>query len=274
MARRELSLPPAAANYLCTRFDLQLHPLLRVGWLPLDATDEDRREAAELGRRQLIQQSLFDGDELHPFVEEAVHLLARPPLAIGVAVHAREGEDFNAVLVEYGRSTVQAYQADGETPDDLRDIRIKRHEHGGPAGNAINLLGKVTAAEDASVSIPYAHLEQVTTRMGGSARTLSSALGYAGVRGAQAKTLMNAFTAKRSLEGLITVRAYDQKVRRTRSLPFNLQFFATEAGCYLAQRKPGRDGREWYTLAPADSRKLVGTINEMIRLLTRPAARV
>ncbi|TDD05894.1 ESX secretion-associated protein EspG [Saccharopolyspora terrae] len=274
MARRELSLPPAAANYLCTRFDLQLHPLLRVGWLPLDATDEDRREAAELGRRQLIQQSLFDGDELHPFVEEAVHLLARPPLAIGVAVHAREGEDFNAVLVEYGRSTVQAYQADGETPDDLRDIRIKRHEHGGPAGNAINLLGKVTAAEDASVSIPYAHLEQVTTRMGGSARTLSSALGYAGVRGAQAKTLMNAFTAKRGLEGLITVRAYDQKVRRTRSLPFNLQFFATEAGCYVAQRKPGRDGREWYTLAPADSRKLVGTINEMIRLLTRPAARV
>jgi hypothetical protein len=274
VARRELSLPPAAANYLCTRFDLQLHPLLRVGWLPLDATDEDRREAAELGRRQLIQQSLFDGDELHPFVEESVHLLARPPLAIGVAVHAREAEDFNAVLVEYGRSTVQAYQADGETPDDLRDIRSKRHEHGGPAGNAINLLGKVTAAEDASVSIPYAHLEQVTTRMGGSARTLSSALGYAGVRGAQAKTLMNAFTAKRSLEGLITVRAYDQKVRRTRSLPFNLQFFATEAGCYLAQRKPGRDGREWYTLAPADSRKLVGTINEMIRLLTHPAARV
>lgn len=274
MARRELSLPPAAANYLCTRFDLQLHPLLRVGWLPLDATEQDRREAAELGRRQLIQQNLFDGDELHPFVEDAVRVLARPPLAVGVAVNSREGENFNAVLVECGRSTVQAYQADGETPGDLREIRIKRQEHGGPAGNAVNLLGKITAAADPSVSIPHAHLEQVSERMGGSARTLSAALGYAGVRGAQAKTLMKAFTAKRSSEGLITVRAYDQKVRRTRSLPFNVQFFATEAGCYLAQRKPGRDGQDWYTLAPADSRKLVGTINEMIRLLTRPSTRV
>lgn len=124
------------------------------------------------------------------------------------------------------------------------------------------------------MSLPHAHLDQVSKRMGGSARTLSAALGYAGVLGAQAKTLMNAFTAKRSLKGLITVRAYDQAVRRTRSLPFNMQFFATDAGCYLAQRKPGRDGQEWYTLAPADSRKLIGTINEMIRLLTRPAARV
>ena len=274
MARRELSLPPAAANYLCTRFDLQLHPLLRVGWLPLDATESQRREAAELGRRQLVQQSLFDGDELHPFVEEAVHLLARPPLAIGLAVNARERENFNAVLVEYGRSTVQAYQADGDTPDDLREIRVKRHEHGGLAGNTVNLLGKVTAAEGSSVSVPYAHIERVSKRMGSSARTLSAALGYAGIRGAQATTLTQAFTAKRSLEGLITVRAYDRKVRRTRSLPFNVQFFATEAGCYLAQRKPGRDGQEWYTMAPADSRKLIGTINEMIRLLTSPAARV
>ncbi|RRO16115.1 ESX secretion-associated protein EspG [Saccharopolyspora rhizosphaerae] len=274
MARRELSLPPASANYLCTRFDLQLHPLLRVGWLPLEATEQDRREPAELGRRQLIQQGLFDGDELHPFVEDAVRLLARPPLAVGVAVNARDGENFNAVLVEYERSTIQAYQADGDTPDDLRDIRVKRHVHGGPAGNTVNLLGAITAAEGTSVSLPHAHLEQVTQRMGGSNRTLSAALGYAGVRGAQANTLLQAFTAKRRLEGLITVRAYDQQVRRTRSLPFHAQFFATDAGCYLAQRKPGRDGQDWYTLAPADSRKLVGTINEMIRLLTRPTARV
>ncbi|MEU5850964.1 ESX secretion-associated protein EspG [Saccharopolyspora shandongensis] len=274
VAGREISLPPAAANYLCTRFDLQLHPLLRVGWLPMEATEQDRAEAAELGRRQLTQQGLFDGDELHPFLEDTVHLLARPPLAVGVAVSSRDSESFNAVLVEHGRSTIQAYQADGDSQDDLRDIRIKRHEHGGPAGNAINLLGRIIAAEGISVSVPYEQLYRVGKRMGSGEQSLLSALGSNGIRGNDAKTLAQAFTVKRTMDGLFTIRAYDQKVRRTRTLPFNLQFFVTEAGCYLAQRKPGRDGREWYTLAPADGRKLTGTLDEMIKVLSRPNSRV
>lgn len=274
MAGREISLPPAAANYLCTRFDLQLHPLLRVGWLPSEATEQDRREATELGRRQLAQQRLFDDDGLHPFLEDAVHLLARPPLAVGVAVNSRDAESFNAVLIEHGRSTIQAYQADGDSPNDLRDIRIKRHEHGGPAGNAVNLLGRITAAEGISVSVPYEQLERVGKRMGSGEKSLLTAFGSNGIRGNEAKTLAQAFTAKRTMDGLFTIRAYDQKVRRMRTLPFNLQFFATETGCYLAQRKPGRDGREWYTLAPTDDRKLTATLDEMIKVLMRPAARV
>ncbi|WP_246868794.1 ESX secretion-associated protein EspG [Saccharopolyspora sp. ASAGF58] len=237
VAGREISLPPAAANYLCTRFDLQLHPLLRVGWLPTKATAQDRREAAELGRRQLARQGLFDDDDLHPFLEDAIHLLARPPLAVAVSVNSQDGESFNAVLVEHGRSTVQAYQADGDSQDDLRDIRIKRHEHGGPAGNAVNLLGRVAAAEGISVSVPYEQLDR-GKRMGAGETSLSSALSFNGIRGNDAKTLAHAFTAKRTMDGLFTVRAYDQQVRRTRTLPFNLQFFTTEAGCYLAQRSP------------------------------------
>ncbi|GAA0519791.1 ESX secretion-associated protein EspG [Saccharopolyspora thermophila] len=274
MAGRSVNLPPAAASYLCTRFELQLHPLLRVGWLPVDATEDDRREAAELGRGQLARQGLLEQGDLHPFVEDAVHLLARPPLAVGVAVNSRDGESFNAVLVEQGRSTIEAYQADGDSADDLRDIRIRRHEYGGPAGNAVNLLGRITAAEGISVSVPYEQLDRAGKRMGADETSLLSALGANGIRGNDAKTLAQAFTAKRTMDGLFTVRAYDQKVRRTRTLPFNLQFFATEAGCYLAQRKPGRDGREWYTLAPADGRKLTAAIDEMIKFLTRPTAPV
>ncbi len=110
--------------------------------------------------------------------------------------------------------------------------------------------------------------------MGAGETSLSSALSSNGIRGNDAKTLAQAFTAKRTMDGLFTVRAYEQKVRRARTLAFNLQFFTTETGCYLAQRKPGRDGREWYTLAPADGRKLVATIDEMIKVLTRPAARI
>ncbi|MFF5355884.1 ESX secretion-associated protein EspG [Saccharopolyspora hirsuta] len=274
VAGRELSLSPTAASYLCTKFDLQLHPLLRVGWLPVEATDEDRRAAAERGQQELAQQGLLDADGLHPFLEDAIHLLARPPLAVGLAVNSRDSESFNAVLVEHGRSTIQAYQPDGEPQSQLREIRIKRHEHGGPAGNAVNLLGRIAAGEGASVSVPYEQLDRAAKRMSGGESSFGSALSANGIRGNDAKTLAQAFSAKRTLEGLFTVRAYDQKVRRMHTLPFNLQFFATESGCYLAQRKPGRDGREWYTLAPADGRKLVGTIDEMVKILTRPAARV
>ncbi|MFC7340696.1 ESX secretion-associated protein EspG [Saccharopolyspora griseoalba] len=275
MSGRELRLPAAAANYLCTRYDLQLHPLLRVGWLPVDATEQDRAEAAELGRRQLGQQGLLDADGLHPFVDDAIRLLARPPLAVGLAVNLRDGENFNAVLAEYGRSTVQAYQADGETPDDLRDIVVKRQEFGGPAGNVANLLGKIDAAEGASVSVPYDKVKQIAEWMSrGEDKNLSAALGHLGVRGAAARTLTTALTAKRDLEGLLTVRAFDEKVRRTRSLPFGTQFFNTEAGWFFAQRKPGRDGQEWYILAPADARKLTGVTSEMIKLLTSPTARI
>lgn len=275
MSGRELALPPAAANYLCTRYDLQLHPLLRVGWLPVDATEQDKAEAAELGRQQLRQQGLLDADGLHPFVEDAIRLLARPPLAVGLAVNRREGENFNAVLAEYGRSTVQVYQADGDTPDDLRDIVIKLQESGGPAGNAVGLLGRISAAEGSSVSVPYDKLQQVTEWMSrGDDKNLSAALSHLGVRGAAARTLITAFTAKRDLEGLFTVRTFDDKVRRTRALPFGTQFFNTEAGCFFAQRKPGRDGQEWYILAPADTRKLTGVVNEMVKLLTSPTARI
>ncbi|MGW1677885.1 ESX secretion-associated protein EspG [Saccharopolyspora sp. NPDC002376] len=274
VAGRELSLSPTAASYLCTKFDLQLHPLLRVGWFPVEATDDDRRAAAERGRQQLAQQGLLDGGDLHPFLEDAIQLLARPPLAVGVAVNSRDGESFNAVLVEHGRSTIQAYQADGDAQNALRDIRIKRHEHGGPAGNAVNLLGRIASGEGVSVSVPYEQLDRAGKRMSGGEGSFGSALSANGIRGNDAKTLAQAFTAKRTLDGLFTVRAYDQKVRRMHTLPFNLQFFAIETGCYLAQRKPGRDGREWYTLAPADSRKLISTIDEMIKVLTKPAARI
>ena len=126
MSRREISLPPEAASYLCKRFDLQLHPLLRVGWLPVDATEEDHRRATDLAREQLTRQGLLALDDLHPFLEDAVQLIARPPLAVGVAVLRREGESFNAVLVEQGRSTIQAYQPDGESAEELREIRLCR----------------------------------------------------------------------------------------------------------------------------------------------------
>ncbi|MDR7301864.1 ESX secretion-associated protein EspG [Haloactinomyces albus] len=268
MGENRISITPDSAAYLCERFDIQLHPLLRVGRMPMEAGEDERRQAGEEGRRQLKQQGLIDTDEVHPFLNDAWHLLAHPPLAVGLAVQSRTGENFNAVLVEQSRNTIQAYQADGETPEELRDIVISRHEYGGPAGNAVNLLGGLRPAAGGSASLPAELLDTASKRMAADpSGSMPAALASSGVRQADAQVLAKAFGAPRTLDGVLTVRVYDRKVRRTHKLPTNLQVFATEDGCYLAQKKPGGDGREWFTLAPADGRKIAAALEEMVGAL-------
>ncbi|GAA2777732.1 ESX secretion-associated protein EspG [Saccharopolyspora taberi] len=267
MAGGTLVLQPQAAMYLCHRFDTRLHPLLRVGRLPAEATEDDHEQVRALGKRQLAERRLLEHDDLHPFLDDALQLLARPPLAVGLAVHRERGEDFNAVLVEHGRSTVQAYQADGDTPDAVTDILISRHEYGGPVGNAIELLGKIPPGQGASVSLPSEQLDQAVQRMRSGAPGLAGALGASGIKQSDARLLAQAFGAKRTLDGVLTVRSYDQKVRRMHKLPVNLTFFVTAEGSYFTQKRPGPDGREWFTLAPADNRKLGSKVEEMVRAL-------
>ena len=266
MAAPQIVLPPAAAYYLCSRFDLMLHPLLRVGWMPAEATEQQQRQALDRGRQQLAQQGLLQHEDLDPFLEDAIHLLARPPLAVGLAVHSREGESYNAVFVEYGRATIQAYQADGEQATELQNILITRQEYGGPVGNAANLVGQLTPARSASVSVPADYFDQASNRARGG-NSLITAFTSSGIRSNDAKTLAEAYGSKRLRDGGFSVRAYDQKIRKTNKHPVKLQFMTTENGSYLVQRKPSGDGREWLNLVPADNRRLTAALNEMVQAL-------
>lgn len=266
---RQLDVTPPAAAYLCNRFDTHLHPMLRVGRLPLDADERDHADLAQRGRDDLAQRGALDRDELHPFLEDAVQLLARPPLAVGLAVHHPAGRSFNAVLVEQGRDVLEAYQADGTEPDDLQNIQLVRHEHGGASGNAVRLLGTIKPAPGRSVSVPTSYLDESDKRLKAGS-TLQAALSGAGVGSNDARTLITAFTSERAYDGVFTARAYDEKVRRMHVLPVNLQFFITSDGCYMSQRAHGGDGREWFTLAPADGRKLTAKIEEMVKALRQP----
>ncbi|GAB2731900.1 hypothetical protein GCM10027174_00320 [Salinifilum aidingensis] len=270
-AQRQLSLSPEAVHYLCERFDLRLHPMLRVGWLPVGATEDDQRELARRGHDELARQGLLDEGDPHPFVDDALHLLAKPPLAVALAARVPGGEDFNAVLVEHGRDTIQAYQPDGENAEQVREIRLSRHEFGGPARNAVDLLGGVGAASGGSVSLPTEQLDRVGSGRGSGG--LLPALRSAGIAGSDAQVLVKALTGERTMDGVFTARAYDRKLRRVRKLGSNLQFFTTTEGTYFLRRKTGGDGREWCTIAPADNRKLVSQLEEMAKELTAQSAR-
>ncbi|PRW63455.1 ESX secretion-associated protein EspG [Actinopolyspora mortivallis] len=268
MTRNRISISPLAAAYLCERYDTHPHPMLRVG-APREVTDEQQRRAAhDAGRRELQQQGLIDTDEVHPFLEDAWTLLSHPPLAFGLAVRDNDGENFNAVLVEHGRSTLRAYQADGRDHETLEDIVLSSHEYGGPAGNTVQLLGDPRAAPGGSASLPTELLDRAGKHMaaepGGSTLT---ALNSAGVRGEDARALARALNSTRHLEALITLRLYDNRVRRVHTLPFGLQVFTTDEGAYFTQRRTGGDGREWFTLAPADGRKITAKLDEMTNQL-------
>lgn len=181
-------------------------------------------------------------------------------------MHSREGESYNAVFVEYGRATIQAYQADGEQATELQNILITRQEYGGPVGNAANLVGQLTPARSASVSVPADYFDQASNRARGG-NSLITAFTSSGIRSNDAKTLAEAYGSKRLRDGGFSVRAYDQKIRKTNKHPVKLQFMTTENGSYLVQRKPSGDGREWLNLVPADNRRLTAALNEMVQAL-------
>lgn len=269
-----MSIGPLAASYLCERFDSHLHPLLRVGRLAGEPSDEDRSRASELGRQDLVDRGYLDRDELHPFLEQAWHLLARPPFAVGLAVRAARGTSFNAVHVEHGRATVRAYQEDGDDNDDLRDIVLSLHEFGGPTGNAVELIGKPSAGKSGSASVPTRLLDNVSKRMRANpSASLLSALNASGVRSADARVLSTVLTAERELDGVFTVRAHDHRVGRTHRAPNSLSFFTSADGCYLTQQKESGDGQEWFTVAPADQRKLSASIDGLSKTVTAAAPR-
>ncbi|MCA1189414.1 MULTISPECIES: ESX secretion-associated protein EspG [unclassified Saccharopolyspora] len=274
MARGRMSISPLAAAYLCERFDSHVHPLLRVGRLAGEPTRDELARAAELGRQDLARRGYLERDELHPFLDDAWQLLSRPPLAVGVAVHAKRGTSFNAVCVEHGRATVRAYQADGENNDDLQDIVLSRHEYGGPAGNAVELIGAPASGGGGTASVPVEVLDGATARMRRNPTgSLLSALTGAGVKSADARVLASVLTAERELDGVFTARSHDRRVGRTHRPPFSVSFFTGADGCYLTQKREGGDGRQWFTVAPADRRKLTAKIEEMARLVALPAAR-
>ncbi|MBB5067376.1 ESX secretion-associated protein EspG [Saccharopolyspora gloriosae] len=274
MSRGRMSISPLAAAYLCERFDSHIHPLLRVGRLAGEPTEDERTRASRAGSQDLARLGYLERDDLHPFLDDAWQLLTKPPLAVGVAVHAKRGTSFNAVCVEQGRATVQAYQADGENNDDLQDIVLSRQEYGGPAGNAVELIGDLTPGRGGTASVPTEVLDNATKRRRNNPNgTLLSALTGAGVKSADARVLATVLTAERELDGVFTARSHDRRVGRTRRPPYSVSFFTGADGCYLTQKREGGDGRQWFTVAPADRRKLTAKIDEMLRTVALPAVR-
>ncbi|KGI83033.1 secretion protein [Actinopolyspora erythraea] len=267
--RNQISVGPAAAIYLCERYDLMLHPLLRVGMLSVQLDEEERVRIPEEGRAELRQQGLLQTDEVHPFLDDAWHLLAYPPLAVGMAVRDDE-ESFNAVLVEQGRGTLRAYQADADEAGAAENILLDRQEYGGLGGNAVKLLGELEPLSGGSASVPTELLKQAGQRMGADpSGSAVSALAASGIRQNDARVLANVMTTPRTTEALITARSHDRRVNRTHKLPVTLQVFRTAQGCYMTQRSAGSDGREWFTVAPADQRKVTAKVEEMLEHLRR-----
>lgn len=270
MAQRNISLSPLVVDYLCERLDITLHPLLRTARFGQD--DEERSRARGLALEEMRSQGLAERDDVHPFVDEVMHLLAKPPLAVGVATQTQNGENFNAVLIERGRSVVQAYQPDGETPEEAREIKVVVHEYGGLPWNTVSLLPKSKGAQGMSVSMPAEVLQQAAERAANKPSEMRGALTSLGIRSAEASALAQAFAAERVGGGQITVRGTD-KLGRGHKLPTYVQYFDTKDGRYMTQSKPGHDGRDWFLFVPADEQKIAAKVDEMLRTFVSPTGR-
>ncbi|QGK68235.1 ESX secretion-associated protein EspG [Allosaccharopolyspora coralli] len=268
MAGGEITLSPHAAMFLSERMDLVPHPMLRVGRLPVSATEEDRLAATDEGRNHLRSIGLMDHNDLEPVVEDAWYALSRPPLAVGLATHSSRGPSYNAVFVDQGRTVLRARQADADDTEDIENIVLSRNNRVGLASNVTDTIGDLAPGRGASVSVPNEQIEQARRRAA-SGSGMQQAFSAARISRNDAQTLTDALSNQRTTEGVVTVRAYDERVRRVHKLPYNVQYFSNDTGSYTMEKKAGRDGREWFTLAPTDSRKLAAKVDEMVNELRR-----
>lgn len=143
---------------------------------------------------------------------------------------------------------------------------LSRNNRVGLSSNVTEMIGELPPGRGASVSVPNEQIEEARRRSS-SGSSPQQAFTAARISRNDAQTLSDALSDQRTTEGVITVRTYDERVRRVHKLPYNVQYFSNDNGSYTMEKKAGRDGREWFTLAPTDNRKLAAKIDEMVNEL-------
>ncbi|KDN20258.1 ESX secretion-associated protein EspG [Amycolatopsis rifamycinica] len=207
-------------------------------------------ERAMLRRRTLeglTARGLADGrGRPEPHVEDYFGVLASPELSLdAVQLIAPDAEPLLAIAGVLGGQGLLAVQ-------DTRGLHLQPCPPDGLAGAIVSLLPGAPRGSEKSITVP---LEQLTGGGFPQRDERSSAE-------EDRKALARLQAQPRLRGGQIGANARNRMGGRTRT-PV-LSWFDTETGRYLTQATPGRDGRDWITIAPADAATLRHRLGEML----------
>jgi ESX secretion-associated protein EspG len=226
------------------------------------ATEDERAVLRQRVNTELKARGLRDqSGRLEPWVEAWFTLLSRGSITID-ALH----------IPEFQRPPVAILAAsDGDNGvvaiQDADGIWVRSVFAEGLVSTVVDLLPPGSRGSEASVTLPVGEALRVPPNRtpvpvaddGGGRRRRSS---LAERTGDPRESYARLIGQPRLRGGQLAANSRDELGSRRRS-PV-LAWFDTATGRYLSLSRPGSDGREWMTVAPADAKTLRSRLGEMV----------
>lgn len=238
---------------------------LQLGSMPLvvkvpspGKTYEERATLEQRAWSDLEDRGLGRPVALHPDIEYVLRLLARPDREVDA--RAWVDRSVRLIVASAGDDAALAVLADDQ-------LTLRRTSASGLASTAVGLLPTRSAGPGKSVSLRSADFEAAANSAGGTQQGFDAALRNRGVRSDDADALSSMINDVTGT-GNFGAAARDRLGRRQRADRV-VSFFDTEAGRYVQIRRASPDGNLWTTISPADNRKLVQHVDQMLSEVVR-----
>lgn len=231
---------------------------LRLGDMPLvvkvpspGRTHEERAQLEARAWADLSARGLGRPVEVNPDIEDLLGVLAKP--AREIDVRAFVGRDVRVLAASAG-DTAAVAELSGNT------VTLRRASEASLASAALAVLPAMQAGPGRSVTLRTEDFERAAknaTREG-----FGNALLETGLRGDDAEALVEMIKDV-AHTGNVGAATRDRLGRRKRAARV-VSFFDTEDGRYVQIRRAADDGTLWTTISPADLRKLIHHVTELL----------
>jgi hypothetical protein len=238
---------------------------LQLGSMPLvvkvpspGKTFEERETLEQQAWSDLEGRGLGRPVAVHPEIEHLLRLLARPDHEVDARAYVERS--VRLVVASVGDDAAVAVLSDGQ-------LTLRRATAAGLASVAVGQLPARPAGPGQSVSLRSDDFEAAATAAGGTQQGFRAALLARGVREDDANALTSMINDVQGT-GNFGAAARDRLGRRQRADRV-VSFFDTEAGRYVQVRRMSQDGNLWTTISPADNRKIVQHVEQMLAEIVR-----
>ena len=216
-------------------------------------TFTERRQLVAKAFADLEQRGLAERERAVPELADQLNLLAHHQLSIDTWVWT--DRRISSLAVVAGSSALLA-AVDGP------DVWLIPARETAIAEAAVSIAGDVVAGPGRSVSVPTDLLTAADKESRGNLREFSALLANKGISGQEVKALVDMVSGMgvRGQFGATRAQRDQRTVRASRVVAFH----DTPRGRYAHLAKPNNDGRVGSTVTPADSRRLVTFVQELV----------
>ncbi|MGP4015602.1 ESX secretion-associated protein EspG [Saccharopolyspora sp. 5N708] len=251
---RQVSLSALEFDVLVEHLGLDAMPLVLKVPSP-GRTHTERTKLVESAWRSLAARDLGRPTSLDPELEWMLRLLARPGREVDGRIWLQRSVRVLAAAETGSEQAVLAVK-------DRDALALRPAAASGLPREAVSVLPPLPPGPGRSVSVRSGDLDRAAEEAGDNAEQLHSTLQRRGIRPDDAETLTS-MVAGVTARGQFGTAARDRSGRRVRA-DHVVGFFDTAHGRYAQLRRESPSGDVWSTIAPVDTRRLIGHVEELL----------